>query len=133
MIVPILALFSSTVIAGAKTFGKPDYAKAARQLPAGPLVLVSEQHQTFLDRLSSADSSRELCSVTSSELKLIATRYEVGHMAVTVGGKRIEIATVSGSGANDHELRSLLGDPKLKCKLVREAGIFYLPFDAHGS
>jgi hypothetical protein len=136
VIVPTLTLFSSTVIAGAKTFGKPDYAQAAEQLPrTGAFVLVSSSasHDSWLDRLRASYTSKELCAVTEAQLQEIASRYEVGQMTVTVAGQSVEIATVSGAGANDHELRALLGDPKLKCKLVREGGVFFLPFDPHGS
>src|SRR5919201_2908136 len=124
VILPTLTLFSSTVIAGAKTFGKPDYAQAAKQLPkTGALVLVSSSasQDAWLDRLRSSYTNKELCAVTPEQLKQIASHYEVGHMTITVAGESVEIATVSGAGANDHELRTLLGDPNMKCKLVREA------------
>jgi hypothetical protein len=136
VIVPTLLLFSTTVVAGAKTFGKPDYAQAVKQLPrTGAVVLVSSSasHDAWLDRLRSSYTNKELCAVTEEQLKQIASHYDIGHMNVTIDGQSVEIATVSGAGANDHEMRTLLGDPNLKCKLVREAGVFFLPFDPHGS
>jgi hypothetical protein len=54
-------------------------------------------------------------------------------MTITVDGHSTQIAKVSGQGANDHELREYLGDPKMTCKFVREGGVFFLPFDPHGS
>jgi hypothetical protein len=97
------------------------------------LVSSSASQDAWLDRLRSSYTNKELCAVTPEQLKQIASHYEVGHMTITVAGESVEIATVSGAGANDHELRTLLGDPNMKCKLVREAGVFFLPFDPHGS
>jgi hypothetical protein len=114
-----------------------DYARAARQLPStGAIVLVSastKPHETPLDRLTSSYTNRELCSVTAEQLKRVAAHYQVGQMTITVDGKPVVIATISGQGANDHELREYLGDPNMKCKLVREGGVFFLPFDPHTS
>jgi hypothetical protein len=137
VILPVLGFFSFTVVAGAAVAGKPDYAAAARALPAGkPLVLVEApepKDESFLDRLTKAYEGHELCAVTPGQLAVIGRKYSVGHMTIDVGGAAVDIATVTGSGANDHELRTLLGDPKLRCKLVRMSGTFFLPFDAHTS
>jgi hypothetical protein len=48
---------------------------------------------------------------------------------VTVDGQQLQIAKVSGAGANDHDMRVYLGDAKMTCKFVREGGVFFLPFD----
>jgi hypothetical protein len=132
VIVPTLVLFSTTLVAGAATFGKPDYGKAAKSLPTtGAFVLVSatqEHKESWLDRLTSS-SGKELCSVTPSQLEKVAAHYQVSYMTTTVDGHSMQIAKVSGQGANDHELREYLGDPKLQCKFLREGGVFFLPFD----
>ena len=136
LIVPTLSLFSFSLIAGAQT-GKPDYEKAAKQLSRDePLMLIAASEQSegnFLDQLVHGYTDKALCSVTSLQLREIGARYDVGHMTITVEGADVDVVTVSGKGANDHELRTFLGDPKLRCKFVRRAGIFYLPFDAQGS
>jgi hypothetical protein len=114
VIVPMLAFFSTTLVAGAATFGRPDYAKAAKELPStGALVLVSaaaDHQQSWLDRLTSS-GSKELCSVTPSQLARVAVHYQVSYMTTTADGHSMQIARVSGPGANDHELREYLGDP----------------------
>jgi hypothetical protein len=134
VIVPALALFSFSLAAGAET-GKPGYASAAKELPAGkPLVYVRASYEgSLLGWFKDKWSSHELCSVSSRQLERIASEYEIGWVTASVDGAQVEIATVSGPGANDAELRALLGAPGLKCRLVRRASIFYLPFDANTS
>jgi hypothetical protein len=134
LIVPALALFSFSLAAGAQT-GKPDYASAAKELPKSKALVVigPRDDGTLLGWLKSIYSSHELCSVTASQLERIASEYEVGQVTIAVDGAPVELVTVSGQGANDAELRALLGVPALNCRLVRRASVFYLPFDAHGS
>ena len=113
-----LSLFTFTVGAGAVNT-KPDYAGAAKQLPTDkPLVVVDKGH-----------GKKEVCSVNQSQYELLETRYETGHLAVTVDGSPVDFVTVVG--AKDHDLHVLLGD--MKCKLVKEKHVFYLPFDAQTS
>jgi hypothetical protein len=136
LIAPTLAFFSLGLVNGARALGKPTLASAAKELPQNePLVVVAGAHHTIDNFLPwfSKHSSKELCSVTRSQLAQIAARYEIGHVSVTIDGVAYDIVTIAGKGANDHDLRAFLGDPKVKCKLVREHGMFFLPFDAHGS
>ena len=136
LIVPTLFFFSFTVVAAAQTSGKPSYAQAAKQLPRNrPLVLMSAKSSGggVFDWFARAYSSGQLCAVTSSELAKIGARYRTGHMTINVDGKPVDVVTVTGKGANDRELRRMLGDPTIECRLVRRSSIFYLPFDAHGS
>jgi hypothetical protein len=130
VIVPTLAFFAVALVGGAAAFGKPDYVQAAKTLPTtGALVLVSaKDEQSWLDRLSGS-SGKELCVVTGHQLEQVAAHYQVDYLTVTVDGHPLQIAKVSGQGANDHDLREYLGDSKLKCKFVREGGVFFLPFD----
>jgi ADP-heptose:LPS heptosyltransferase len=130
VIVPTLAFFGFALVGGAAAFGKSDYAQAAKKLPTtGALVLVSaEGEQSWIDRLT-ASSGKELCVVTPHQLEQVAAHYQVEYITVTVDGHPVQIAKVSGQGANDHDLREYLGDPKLRCKFVREGGVFFLPFD----
>jgi hypothetical protein len=137
VIVPTLSLFSFSVVAGAQTVGKPDYAGAAKQLPRGkPLIVVSAPNastDSLLDRLRKTSANEALCSVTQSQLDRIGAHYTVERTTITMDGVDVEVAMVSGAGANVHELREYLGRPALECKLVRRASVFFLPFDAHGS
>jgi hypothetical protein len=134
VIVPALALFSFSLAAGAGT-GKPDLASAAEDLPPNkPLVYVRASHEDGLvGWLKDKWAGHELCSVSPSQLEQIASEYQIGHVTMTMDGAPVDVVTVSGQGANDAELRSLLDAPALQCHLVRRASIFYLPFDAHTS
>jgi hypothetical protein len=134
VIVPALALFSFSLAASAQT-GKADLASAVRDLPATkPLVVVrTNQGDSLLGWLKSAYADREVCAVTPSQLQRISSEYQVGWTTISTDSGQTQIATVAGPGANDAELRSLLGVSALDCRLVRRASIFYLPFDAHGS
>jgi hypothetical protein len=137
VIVPTLSLFSFSVVAGAQTVGKPDYAGAAKQLPRGkPLIVVtapSQSDDSWSDRFTQASTTKELCSVTPTQLARIAAHYSVTHTTITMNGAAVDVVAVSGEGANDRELREYLGDPHPTCKLVRRASVFFLPFEAHGS
>ena len=137
VIIPTLAVFSLSIVAGAQALRKPDYAQAAKKLPANqPLIVVagsSKSVDNFWGWLESKFASKELCSVTQSQLTAISTHYRVGHMTINVDGKAVDLVTVDGPAANDREMREYLGDPNLKCTLVRRASTFYLPFDAHTS
>jgi hypothetical protein len=137
LIVPTLSLFSFSVVAGAQTVGKPDYAGAARDLPRGkPLVVVdapSASGGSVVDRLAKSSTNKALCSVTQSQLARIASHYTVTHTRIEIDGVDTDVVMVSGAGANDHELREYLGNPAPECKLVRRSSVFFLPFDAHGS
>ena len=137
VIVPTLSLFSFSVVAGAQTVGKPDYAGAAKQLPRGkPLIVVKAPNAaggSVVDRLARGSTNKELCSVTQSQLARIAAHYTVTRTTIEIDGAEVEVAMVGGAGANDHELREYLGKPAPDCKLVRRSSVFFLPFDAHGS
>jgi hypothetical protein len=129
VIVPTIVVFAAALAGGAAAFGKPDYGQAAKTLPkAGAYVLVSaDGGQTWLQRLTS--SRKELCAVTPKQLAQVAAHYDVSYVTVTVDGQQLQIAKVSGAGANDHDMRVYLGDAKMTCKFVREGGVFFLPFD----
>ena len=129
-IVPMLAFFSFSVVAGARTFNKPDYEAAVKQLPKDqPIVQVDARHGGDPNDglLSNFTQQHLVCSVTGGELARIQAHYRTGRL--TVG--RLDIVTVYG--ANDHDLRSYLGDNGVRCVLVRVASVFFLPFDPHGS
>jgi hypothetical protein len=135
-IVPTLAFFSLSLVAGAQAFRRSDYASAIKELPRNqPVVLVSATQPSPENPVKwlSDYGNKAVCSVTSSQLRTIAAHYQVGHMTVAMAGATADVVTVQGQGANDHELRMLLGDANLRCELVRRGGVFFLPFDAHGS
>ena len=129
VIVPTIVVFAAALAGGAAAFGKPDYGQTAKKLPStGAYVLVSaEGGQSWLQRLAS--SKKELCAVTPRQLTQVATHYEVSYLTVTVDGRELQIAKVSGPGANDRDMREYLGDVHMVCKFVREGGAFFLPFD----
>jgi hypothetical protein len=113
-----LSLFTFTVGAGAVNT-KPDYAGAAKKLGSDkPLIVVDNGH-----------GQKEVCSVNQKQYELLETRYDTGHLTVTVNGSPVDLVTVDG--AKDHDLHVLLGD--MTCKLVKEKHVFYLPFDAQTS
>jgi hypothetical protein len=121
VIVPTLSLFSFSVVAGAAGFGaKDDYGSAAAQLPQNqPMVAIT------------SGSLKEICSVGPRQLAVISSRWRTGRISINVGGRSLDVVTVSG--ANENDLRTVLGGPRLTCRLVQVARIFFLPFDAHGS
>lgn len=129
VILPMIVVFATTLVGGAAALGKPDYGQTAKTLPrAGAYVLMSaDGGQTWLQRLTS--SRKELCAVTPQQLAKVSAHYDVSYLTVTVDGQKLQIAKVSGSGANDHDMREYLGDPRMTCKFVREGGVFFLPFD----
>jgi hypothetical protein len=137
LIVPTLAVFSLSLVAGARALRKPDYAAAVKQLPQNqPLIVVAGAQKSvdnFFGWFSDKYTSKELCAVTQAQLAQLAQHYTVGHMTVQVDGKPVDVVTLDGKGANDHDLRTYLGDPNMKCKLVRNAGTFFLPFDSNQS
>jgi hypothetical protein len=137
LILPVLAIFAFCLSTGAQAFGSTNYAAALKQLPANkPVIVVALARQPLdnpLGWLSDRYANKEVCSVTASQLASIAAHYQVGHMSVDVNGTAVDMITVDGAGANDHDLRVYLGDANLKCELVRRGGVFFLPFDAHGS
>ncbi len=122
LIVPTLSLFSFSVVAGAAGFGtKPDYAGAIQQLPQGLGVVALEL----------GSGAKEVCSVNDAELAAISSRWPTARIRIDVAGRSVDIVTVSG--ANDHDLRQVIGGKGATCKLVRVASVFFLPFDAHTS
>jgi hypothetical protein len=113
-----LSLFTFTVGAGAVNT-KPDYAGAAKKLgPDHHRIVVEKDH-----------NKKEVCSVNQAQYELLETRYVTGHLTVSVDGSPVDLVTVEG--AKSHELHVLLGD--MKCELVKEKHVFYLPFDAQTS
>jgi hypothetical protein len=112
-----LSFFTFTVVATAAP-SKPDYAGAAKHLDKDqPRVVIQ------------SGSKKEVCSVNQGQLEWLQARYDVGWMTVTIDGAPVDLVTVAG--ANDHDLRNMLGD--VTCRLVKEKHLFYLPFDAQTS
>jgi hypothetical protein len=121
VIVPTLALFSFSVVAGAAGFGaQPDYVSAVTKLAAGQPVIVLD-----------AGSSKQVCTVNATQLKAISARWRTGRISVTIDGTPIDLVTVYG--ASETDMRATLGVPAMTCRLVRVATVFFLPFDAHTS
>jgi len=140
LIVPTLALFSFSVVASASGFGaKPDYAGAVKAVAppehakrGGAFIVVeakSKPNPNPLEKLFS-HSQREVCWITSTQLARVAREYSTGRMTISVDGDPLDLVTVDG--ANDHDLRSMLGPRGMTCRLVRVSSTYFLPFDARG-
>ena len=115
-IVPMLSLFSFSVVASARTVGKPDYASAIKQLPSNkPVVVVSTPGKPLV------------CSVTSEQAARLSARWPGGWTTMAFDNR--DYRTFWVNGPSDREVRDVLngGD----CKLVRQKSIFYLPFNAN--
>lgn len=116
-IVPMLSLFSFSVVASARTVGKPDYASAIKQLPSNkPVVVVSTPGKPLV------------CSVTSEQAARLSARWPSGWTTMAFDNR--DYRTLWVNGPNDHEVRDVLGSGA-DCKLVRQKSIFYLPFNAN--
>ena len=76
-------------------------------------------------------SQHEVCWITSTQLTRVAREYSTGWMTISVDDEQLDLVTVDG--ANDHDLRAMLGPRGMTCRLVRVSATFFLPFDAHGS
>jgi hypothetical protein len=130
LIVTALSCFSFSVVAGARTFAKPDYEAAANKLPAGKqLVVVQTSDDSFVDRFTKAYSNGLLCTVDDGQVAVLAAHYEVGRITITVNGKAVPVATVAGKNAGERELKTYLGNPTMSCTIVRSKSVFFLPFD----
>ena len=141
LIIPTLALFSFSVVASASGYGgKADYAGAVNAVaPRGPakkdgaFVVVesnSKPNPNPLEKIFS-HSQHEVCWLTSTQLTRVAREYSTGWMTISVDDQQLDLVTVDG--ANDHDLRAMLGPRGMTCRLVRVSATFFLPFDAHGS
>jgi hypothetical protein len=134
-IVPLLAMFSFSVVAGAKTFGKPDVGSAVQKLPDDQHVVevpVSVDRgggggDNVADNFSRA--AHYVCSVTGSQLARIKTQYRTGRYSLSINGRTLDLVTVYD--ASERDLRGYLGN--VSCVLVKVSHTFFLPFDAHGS
>jgi hypothetical protein len=117
LIVPMLALFSFSVVANARNVGKPDYAQALSGLQRiGPLVLVKSTEKPIL------------CSVTQNQAAALAVRWKTSSTMLPVNGQDIPAIWVDAPSTD--ALRDFLGGTT-HCQFVREKGIFYLPFNAN--
>jgi hypothetical protein len=115
-ILPMLALFSFSLVANARTFGKPDYAEALRHLQAGrPLVLLK------------ANGNQVLCSISSAQAAALSAHWQTSQTTLSVDGKSVPALSVDAP--NEKELREYLGVSAVDCKAVRKKSIFYLPFN----
>jgi hypothetical protein len=116
-IVPMLSFFSFSVVASARTVGKPDYASAIKQLPnSKPVVVVQTPGKPLV------------CSVTSGQAAGLSARWHSGWTTMAFDGR--DYRTLWVNGPSDHEVRDVLGSGG-DCKLVRQKSIFYLPFNAN--
>jgi hypothetical protein len=144
IIVPALALFSFSVVAGAAGLNaKPDIAAAAAKVvppghadgkPSGKdekqdkggLVLVGSSHDGngLADLLGKG--GREVCWISTSQLARVSAAYRTSIATIGVGGTAYRLVTVYG--ANEQNMKQLLASA-VKCRLVQSQQLFFLPFD----
>ena len=137
VIVPALALFSFSVVAGAAGFGaKADLAAAAKQVTPkhgddhGTVVVVesSKGSDNPVAGLFGKGVGHQVCWISGSQLTRVSASYRTTTATINVGHTAYGIVTVYG--ANERDLKRLLGGPsELKCQLVHVVGLFFLPFD----
>ena len=160
IIVPALALFSFSVVAGAAGFQpKPDVASAAAKVVPqghdtgkssgndgkhdqgndgkhgnggddeddnGGLVLIGSSHDdgSIAGRLGKG--GREICWISTSQLARVSAVYRTTKTTIRVHRTTYRLVTVYG--ANEHNLKKLLASA-VKCRLLEEHHLFFLPFD----
>ena len=137
IIVPALALFSFSVVAGAAGFGaKPDFAAAAAKVTPkhaddhGSVVVVesSKGSDNPVAGLFGKGVGHQVCWISGSQLTRVSASYHTTKATIQVAQTTYGIVTVYG--ANERDLKRLLGGPsELKCQLVHVVGLFFLPFD----
>jgi hypothetical protein len=155
IIVPALALFSFSVVAGAAVANsKPDVEGAAAKVvpqehndghtgdPAssgdkskdqkkdddGTLVVVDSSHgDGGISELLGKGNGREICWISKSQLVRVSAVYRTTTATLKVGHKTYGLVTVYG--ANEKTLKQLLGTSAMQCRLVQVARLFFLPFD----
>ena len=132
LIVPLLSLFSFSVVAGARGLsGKRDYAEAVSAL--GPkktgAYLVLREHPNPLEKFFDGGAAERVCWIDSEQLARVGKRWSTGMITIEYGSGSLNLVTVDGAKAPD--LREELGG--VKCVLVQRSRTFYLPFEAHGS
>jgi hypothetical protein len=137
VIVPALALFSFSVVAGAAGFGaKPDLAAAAAKVTPkhgddrGTVVVVesSQGSDNPVAGLFGKGVGHQVCWISGTQLTRVSASYRTMTTTIQVGHTAYGIVTVYG--ANERDLKRLLGGPsELKCQLVHAVGLFFLPFD----
>jgi hypothetical protein len=161
VIATALSAFSFTVVAGASTFGKPDYGRAVEELAkkrGGPAVPRRDETRgggSENDRRGGGDQGSgeqgggeqgggDLASlvgrlVTSSDGRLCVvsrsalTRIDARYEVgrLTISFQRWNLDIVAVKDASESDLRALLGPGGVSCTLVHLARTFYLPFDAN--
>jgi hypothetical protein len=144
IIVPALALFSFSVVAGAAAGqAKPDLKSAAATVvPHGHDTRESKNHDQKSDgALVVVDSShgnggisdlfgkggREICWISNGQLLQVSAVYKTTTSTLEAGGKTYSLVTVYD--ANEQTLKQMLGTAAVQCRLVHTAHLFFLPLD----
>jgi hypothetical protein len=152
VILPALALFSFSVVAGAAgAQGKPDVAAAAEKVVPkghddghggstgggsnnknqnkddGVLVVVDSSHGDGGIGDLVGKGGHEICWISTSQLVRVSGVYKTTTSTLKVGHTTYRLVTVYG--ADEKTLRQLLGTSAVQCRLVHAAHLFFLPFD----
>ena len=146
IIVPALAAFSCSVVAGAAAAqGKPGLAAAAAKVvpPAhvdnsadvgkdkkqddGTLVVVDSSRGASGISDLFGKGGREVCWISRTQLTRVSAVYRTTSSPLQVAGKTYSLITVYG--ADQKSLSQLLGTAAMQCRLVHSEHLFFLPFD----
>ena len=134
IIVPALALFSFSVVAGAAgAQSKPGVASAAAKVvptnkkEGGTLVVVGSSHDAGGITGILGKGGREVCWISKSQLARVSVVYKTTISTLNVGHTTYSLVTVYG--ADEQTLQKLLGTSAVQCRLVQAAHLFFLPFD----
>jgi hypothetical protein len=149
VILPALALFSFSVVAGAAgARGTPDVAAAAAKVVPqahddghggstgggdskdqgkddGTLVVV-DSHDDGIGNLL-GKGGRAICWISKSQLVRVSAVYRTTTSTLKVGHTTYRLVTVFG--ADERTLKQLLGSAAVQCRLVHVSRLFFLPFD----
>jgi hypothetical protein len=149
IIVPALALFSFSVVAGAAgANSKPGLASAAAKVvpkghdggsaagggqsdqqkqDAGTLVVVDSSHGSSGITDLFGKGGRDVCWISASQLARVSVVYRTTTSTIRVGQETYNVVTVYD--ANEVTLKQLLSTSKVQCRLVHSEHLFFLPFD----
>jgi hypothetical protein len=147
IILPALAVFSFSVVAGAAASqSKPGLESAAAKVVPqghdeghgngesrdqkrddGTLVVVDSSHGGGGINGLLGKGGHEICWISKSQLTRVSAVYSTTTSTIKVGQTTYSLVTVFG--ANEKTLKQLLGTSGVQCKLVHVAHLFFLPFD----
>ena len=134
VVLPLLALFSASLVGSALAARLSVQARAGDVVPAGgkpgKLVLVDTGQGSLVGDYFGLKSSTRVCWVSERTLALLAAKYETSVSTVTVDSRgSFELVTVKDADAG--HIRQIVNQNP--CTLVHNNRTYFLPLDAHTS